>query len=68
MFTIKTEPQSVVSKLILSEATFGFFGVAVFIVLLFLGFTEGEGQGAAKAKQSKPSASGLVARNVKTIG
>lgn len=66
MFTIKSENQSVINKLILSEASLGIFGVAVLVAMLFFAFVgmaqENTQQQNAKAKQSKPAA-GLVARN-----
>ena len=72
MFTIKSENQNVISKLILSEASLGIFGVAVLVAMLIFAFvgtaSETGMPRTAKAKQSKPAASGLVARNMKTIG
>lgn len=69
MFTIKSENQSVVSKLILSEASLGIFGVIVLVAMLAFAFvgtaSETGTQQSVKAPQSKQSASGLVARNMK---
>lgn len=72
MFTIKSENQSVVGKLILSEASLGVFGVSVLVVMLIFAFvgtaSESTKQQNAKATKSKPTTSGLVAKNMKTIG
>ncbi|MEK7832221.1 MAG: hypothetical protein AAB401_14095 [Acidobacteriota bacterium] len=72
MFTVKSENQNVISKLILSEASLGVFGVAVLVVMLAFAFvgmaTETTGRQNVKAPKSKSAASGLVARNMKTIG
>ncbi len=71
MFTIKSESQNVISKFVLSEATLGIFGVVVLVVMLFFAFagtaTETTKQLSAKAPQSKPANSGLVARNMKSF-
>ncbi|HQR31235.1 MAG TPA: hypothetical protein PLK30_00765 [Blastocatellia bacterium] len=68
MFIANSENQNVISKLILSETTFGIFGVVLLVVMLFFAFagTASEsGQQNAKAPQNKPVNSALLARNMK---
>ena len=75
MFTIQSEPKNIFSRLILSEATFGIFGVAVLIVMLFFAFagTVSEEEKlfskrqSAKPAQTKPVAYGVVAKNLAKV-
>ena len=71
MFTIQSENQSAVRKLILSETTFGIFGIAVLIVMLFFAFagtaSESNKQFNVQASHSKPVDSGLMAGNMKRL-
>jgi len=71
MFTIKSEGQNSISKLILSESALGIFGVTLLVIMLFFAFaetaSESNPQQSAKAKQSKPTPSGLVAKNMKSV-
>ncbi len=71
MFTVKSESPNVISKLILSEATLGIFGVVVLVVMLFFAFagtaSETTKQQNAKAHQSRPADSSVMARNMKGV-
>lgn len=66
MFT-KPETQNIVSRLILSEATFGIFGLVLLVVMLCFAFagtaSDSNRPLNAKAKPNKPAETGLVARN-----
>lgn len=71
MFTVKSEHQNVISRLILSEASLGISGVAVLVVMLVFAFvgtaSETNMQQNVNAKQSKPAASGDVAKYVRLV-
>lgn len=75
MFTINSEPKNIFSRMILSQAAFGVFGVVVLIAMLFFAFVGnvaeedklfGQRQSAKTAK-SKPTPAGVVARNLTKI-
>ncbi len=76
MFTLKSEPSNLFSRIILSQAAFGVFGVAVLIAMLFVAFVGnvaeqdklfGHRQSAKTVKQ-KPDNNGVVARNLTKLG
>lgn len=76
MFTLKSEPSNLFSRIILSQAAFGVFGVAVLFAMLFFAFFGnvaeedklfGHRQGAKTVKQ-KPVSDGVVAKNLTKIG
>ena len=71
MFTVPSENQSPISKLILSDATLGIFGIAVLVIMLFFAFagtaSESNKQFNVRALHSKPVDSGLMAGNIKRL-
>lgn len=76
MFTLNSEPSSLFSRIILSQAAFGVFGVAVLVAMLFVAFfgnaTEenklfGQRQ-RVKTMKSKPAPDGVVLRNLMRLG
>lgn len=71
MLTIQSENQSVLRKLILSDATLGIFGIAVLVIMLFFAFagtaSESNKQFNVQASHSKHVDSGLMAGNMKRL-
>lgn len=75
MFTIKSEPKNIFSRMILSQTAFGVFGVVVLIAMLFFAFVGNVAEEdklfsqrqSAKSAQSKPSPDGVVARNLTKV-
>lgn len=76
MFTLKSEPSNLFSRIILSQAAFGVFGVAVLIAMLFVAFVGNVAEEdklfgrrqSAKTVKSKPSPEGVVAKNLMKLG
>ncbi|MBS1787607.1 MAG: hypothetical protein JST85_07795 [Acidobacteria bacterium] len=71
MFTIQSENQSAIRKLVLSEATCGIFGIIVLVIMLFFAFAGTASvpnkQSNAQASPGKPANSGLMAGNMKRL-
>lgn len=76
MFTLNSEPSNLFSRIILSQAAFGVFGVAVLIAMLFVAFVGNVAEEdklfghrqSAKTVKSKPSREGVVAKNLMKLG
>ncbi len=76
MFTLKSEPSNLFSRIILSQATFGVFGVVVLIAMLFFAFVGNVAEEdklfgklqSAKAVESKPSPEAVAAKNLAKLG
>ncbi|MBL8191382.1 MAG: hypothetical protein JNK38_25420 [Acidobacteria bacterium] len=76
MFTLKSEPSNLFSRIVLSQAAFGVFGVVVLVAMLFFAFFGnvaeedslfGHRQSAKTVKQ-KPDNNGVVAKNLMKFG
>ncbi len=75
MFTLNSEPSNLFSRIILSQAAFGVFGVTVLVVMLFVAFVGNVAdedklfglRQSAKTIQQKPVSNGVVAKNLAKI-